>query len=321
LKEGNEVKDLQEVKESKDNPFPVHMRIGAFSGPLFPLPPQLPSLPLLLRKFLTIRLAASLAALATFTPILFAQAAQPQGTTNAPSAASSTPNALSHDLGGVWMQYPDERVGGVPIVTGIDEKTRPPLTPWGQARFDAAIPFMGPRAVAGKENNPSLRCVPESVPKSLILPNPFEIVQIPGRVFMFFEEFHLWRTIWTDGRALPKDPDPSYLGYSVGKWEGETFVVDTIGFNDKPWVDSFGNPRSEQMHLTERYRRLNRDTLEMQIIMDDPKAYTKTWVSAPRLFKFEPGWELGEFFCVLDEENAYSERVRKPAGGAETAPK
>jgi len=262
------------------------MRIGAFSGPLFPLPPQLPSLPLLLRKFLTIRLAASLAALAalaTFTPILFAQAAQPQGTTNAPSAASSTPNALSHDLGGVWMQYPDERVGGVPIVTGIDEKTRPPLTPWGQARFDAAIPFMGPRAVAGKENNPSLRCVPESVPKSLILPNPFEIVQIPGRVLMFFEEFHLWRTIWTDGRALPKDPDPSYLGYSVGKWEGETFVVDTIGFNDKPWVDSFGNPRSEQMHLTERYRRLNRDTLEMQIIMDDPKAYTKTWVSAPRL--------------------------------------
>src|SRR5258707_3800382 len=117
MKEGNEVKELKEVKESKENPFPVHMRIGAFSGPLFPLPPQLPSLPLLLRKFLTIRLAASLAALATFTPILFAQAAQPQGTTNAPSAASSTPNALSHDLGGVWMQYPDERVGGVPIVT------------------------------------------------------------------------------------------------------------------------------------------------------------------------------------------------------------
>ena len=219
------------------------------------------------------------------------------------------------------MQYPDERVGGVPIVTGIDEKTRPPLTPWGQARFDAAVPFMGPRAVAGKENNPSLRCEPESVPKSLILPNPFEIVQIPGRVFMFFEEFHLWRTIWTDGRPLPKNPDPSYLGYSVGKWEGDTFVVDTIGFNDRPWVDSFGNPRSEQMHLTERYRRLNRDTLEMQIIMDDPKAYTSTWISAPRLFKFEPGWEIGEFFCVIDEENAYADQVRKPAGDAAGSPK
>jgi hypothetical protein len=214
------------------------------------------------------------------------------------------------------MQFPDKKVNGVPIIGGIDEASRPPLTPWGQGKFDATVPFMGPRIQPGKENNPSLRCVPEAVPKSLILPNPFEIVQIPGRVFMFFEEFHLWRTIWTDGRPLPKDPDPSYLGYSVGKWESDTFVVDTIGFNDIPWVDSYGNPRSEQMHLTERYRRLNRDTLEMQIIMDDPKAYTKTWISPPRLFKFEPGWELGEFFCVVDEDSAYDEVVRKPAGVA-----
>jgi hypothetical protein len=266
-------------------------------------------------------LLAVLGAVTTYSPILFAQATQPSGAASAPDPSPAATPAPSHDLSGVWMQYPDERVGGVPIVTGIDEKTRPPLTPWGQARFDAAVPFMGPRAVAGKENNPSLRCEPESLPKSLILPNPFEIVQIPGRVFMFFEEFHLWRTIWTDGRPLPKNPDPSYLGYSVGKWEGDTFVVDTIGFNDRPWVDSFGNPRSEQMHLTERYRRLNRDTLEMQIIMDDPKAYTSTWISAPRLFKFEPGWEIGEFFCVIDEENAYADQVRKPAGDAAGSPK
>jgi|HubBroStandDraft_2_1064218.scaffolds.fasta_scaffold321334_1 hypothetical protein len=266
-------------------------------------------------------LLAVLGAVTTLSPVLFAQASPASGAATAPASSSAAAPAVSHDLSGVWMQYPDERVGGVPIVTGIDEKTRPPLTPWGQARFDAAVPFMGPRAVAGKENNPSLRCEPESVPKSLILPNPFEIVQIPGRVFMFFEEFHLWRTIWTDGRPLPKNPDPSYLGYSVGKWEGDTFVVDTIGFNDRPWVDSFGNPRSEQMHLTERYRRLNRDTLEMQIIMDDPKAYTSTWISAPRLFKFEPGWEIGEFFCVIDEENAYADQVRKPAGDAAGSPK
>jgi hypothetical protein len=251
-----------------------------------------------------------------FAPAMPAQTSETPKMTSAPA----TP-ALSHDLSGVWMQFPDKKVDGVAIIGGIDEQSRPPLTPWGQARFDATVPFMGPRAHAGMENNPSLRCVPESVPKSLILPNPFEIVQIPGRVFMFFEEFHLWRTIWTDGRALPKNPDPSYLGYSVGKWEGDTFVVDTIGLNDIPWVDSYGNPRSEQMHLTERYRRLNRDTLEMQIIMDDPKAYTKTWVSPPRLFKFEPGWELAEVFCVLDEENDYAERVRKPAGDSSTAPK
>ena len=268
-------------------------------------------------------LAPALAVLGfvVFCPILFAQAPQPPETKGTSTGTASASTSLSHDLSGVWMQYPDKRVDGVPIVTGIDQSARPPLTPWGQERFDAAIPFMGPRAVAGKENNPSLRCEPEAVPKSLILPNPFEIVQIPGRVFMFFEEFHLWRTIWTDGRPLPKNPDPSYLGYSVGKWEGDTFVVDTIGFNDRPWVDSFGDPRSEQMHLTERYRRVDHDNLEMQIIMDDPKAYRKTWVNAPRLFKLEPGWELGEFFCVVDEENDYAERVRKPAGDASTAPK
>lgn len=197
---------------------------------------------------------------------------------------------------------------------GIDEKTRPPLTPWGQAGFDAAAPLVGPRAVAGKENNPALHCEPEAVPKSLILPNPFEIIQIPGRMFMFFEQYHLWRTIWSDGRSLPKDPDPTYLGSSVGKWDGDTFVVDTSGFNDKPWVDSYGNPRSEQMHLTERYRRLDHDTLEMQIIMDDPKAYTKTWVSPPQRFKLEPKWDIAEFFCIPDEENSYSDAVRKPAG-------
>ncbi len=267
------------------------------------------------------RVIAPAAALAVivFAATLSAQTAPDSSTKNAKSttdAAAAANAPLSHDLSGVWMQYPDKRVDGAPIVTGIDESARPPLTPWGQARFDAAIPFMGPRAVAGKENNPSLRCEPEAVPKSLILPNPFEIVQIPGRVLMFFEEFHLWRPIWTDGRPLPKDPDPSYLGYSVGKWEDDTFVVDTIGFNDRPWVDSYGNPRSEEMHLTERYRRLNHDTLELQIIMDDPKAYKGAWVNAPRLYKLEPGWELGEFFCVMDEENDYSNRVRKPAGGA-----
>jgi len=239
----------------------------------------------------------------------FAQASNPSASVQTPAASSAPATALSRDLSGVWMPYSTH-------MDGIDEKLRPPLTPWGQARFDASAPLVGPRAVAGKENNPALHCEPEAVPKSLVLPNPFEIIQIPGRMFMFFEQYHLWRTIWADGRPLPKDADPSYLGYSVGKWEGDTFVVDTVGFNDKPWVDSYGNPRSEQMHLTERYRRLDHDTLEMQIIMDDPKAYTKPWVNPPQRFKLEPGWEIAEFFCIADEENNYGDAVRKPAGVA-----
>jgi hypothetical protein len=248
-------------------------------------------------------------ALVAFAFASFAQASKPSGTAQVTANSSAISAPLSHDLSGVWMPYSIR-------MDGIDEKLRPPLTPWGQARFDAAAPLVGPRAVAGKENNPALHCEPEAVPKSLILPNPFEIIQIPGRMFMLFEQYHLWRTIWADGRPLPKDPDPSFLGYAAGKWEGDTFVVDTIGMNDKPWVDSYGNPRSEQMHLTERYRRLDHDTLEMQIIMDDPKAYTKPWVSPPQKFKLEPSWEIAEFFCIVDEENSYSESVRKPAGVA-----
>jgi hypothetical protein len=259
------------------------------------------------------RFAVLISAGLAFSPMLHAQTGIPSA---AEKSQAATPS-LSHDLSGVWMQYPSG-IPGVPGMNAVDEKARPPLTAWGQAKLDAAKPVAGPRAVPGEEGNPALRCEPDSPPRLLILPNPFEIVQIPGRVFMFFEEYHAWRTIWADERELPKNPDPSWLGYSVGKWEGDAFVVDTIGFNDKVWVDGYGNPRSEQMHLTERYRRLNQDTLEMQIIMDDPKAYTKPWVSPPKLHKLEPGWELAEWFCVQDEHNAYDESVRKPAGASPT---
>ena len=257
-----------------------------------------------------------LVALLFLSPILFAQTDEQLKTGKAQAAAP----ALLHDLSGVWMQYPRDNVPGALGMDAVNEKFRPPLTPWGQARFDAASPLIGPRAVPGKENDPVLRCEPTGPPRLLTLPNPFEIVQIPGRVLMFFEEYHVWRTIWADGRALPKDPDPTWLGYSVGKWEGDTFVVDTIGFNDKVWADPYGDPRSEQMHLTERYRRLNHDTLELAITINDPKAYTKIWVNPPKLHKLEPAWELAEWPCVIDETKDYDKTVRKPAGDAPPTP-
>jgi hypothetical protein len=301
----SEVKEVEEAKEVKDKTSPVQFCQDNFSVPQLPLTHLLPLFPFLRGMVHAMQFAGALAflgAILSFGPILPAQTAP----------------ALPHDLSGVWMQYPDGNVPGVPGMNAVDNRTRPPLTPWGKAKFDAAKPLVGPRAVPGEENNPELRCEPDGPPKLLNLPNPFEIVQIPGRVLMFFELGHIWRTVWTDGRPLPKDPDPTYLGYSVGKWEGDTFVVDTIGFNDKLWDDSFGNPRSDATHLTERYRRLNHDTLELQIIIDDPKSYTKSWVSPPKLHKLEPGWEIAEWFCVLDEDKAYDEAVRKPAGVAPT---
>src|SRR5882672_201019 len=267
------------------------------------------------QKFLTVRLACSLIILRValaLMPNSFAQTSKPSETAKTQDVALP----LSHDLSGVWMQYPQGDVPGTPGMNTVNQRFRPPLTPWGQARLDAARPLVGPKVIPGEENSPSLRCDPDGPPNVLNHPNPFEIVQIPGRMFMFFEEQHIWRTIWADGRSLPKDPDPSWLGYAVGKWEGDTFVVETIGFNDKQWVDPYGNPRSEQTHLTERYRRLNHDTLEVQITIDDPKSYTKVWVSPPKLHKLEPTWEIAEWFCVIDEDKAYDEVVRKPAGVA-----
>jgi hypothetical protein len=267
------------------------------------------------RKIVEMRLAGCLAimgAALALAPISFAQ-------TGKPSEAAKTQDTaapLSHDLSGVWMQYPQGDLPGTPGMNTVNQRFRPPLTPWGQARLDAARPLVGPKAVAGEENSPTLRCDPDGPPKILNHPNPFEIVQIPGRMFMFFEEQHIWRTIWADGRELPKDPEPSYLGYAVGKWEGDTFVVETIGLNDKVWADAYGDPRSEQTRLTERYRRLNHDTLELQVTIDDPKSYTKSWASPPKLHKLEPGWEIAEWFCVVDEDKAYDQVVRKPAGVA-----
>ena len=310
---------MKEIKEVKDKTTRDGLRLDDSSVPLLPSLPLPRSLPLLWRKVLRMRFVRALAIWGTMlvlSPSVMAQTGK-QLETDTPAASS----ALSHDLSGVWMQYPDGSTPGVPGMNAIDQRFRPPFTPWGQARFDAARPMQGPTAVPGQENAPTLHCDPDGPPRVLNLPNPFEIVQIPGRVFMFFELGHVWRTIWTDGRPLPKDPDPTWQGYSVGKWEGDTFVVETIGFNDKLWVDVYGSPRSDKMHLTERYRRLNHDTLEMQITMDDPKAYTKVWVNPPKLHKLEPTWEIAQWFCVIEEENAYSETIRKPAGGISTAPK
>jgi len=251
-----------------------------------------------------------------FSSICFAQTSLPSDRTKAPAADSSTTKHLSHDLSGVWMQYDDGTAPGFARMNAVDDRTRPPLTPWGQEKFDAAKPLMGPRAVGGQEDSAALHCDPSGPPQLLILPNPWEIVQMPGRTFMFFEEYHIWRTVWTDGRTLPRDPDPSWLGTAVGHWEGDTFVVETVGFNDKVWADLSGNPRSEQMHLTEHYRRLNHDTLEQQIIIRDPKSYTTVWVSPPKLHKLEPKWEIAEWFCASSELQTYDKDVRKPSGGS-----
>ena len=192
----------------------------------------------------------------------------------------------------------------------------PSMTAWGQEQFNAHIPSYGPRAVPpAAGNDPTGKCDPLGYPRILFFGRPVEIIQINGRVLQFFEWGRVLREIWTDGRELPKDPDPKWLGTAVGKWDGDTFVVDSAGFDERAWIDHFGNPHSEGMHLQERYHRVDRDTLEVTLTIDDPKTYMNPWVSDKKTLRLQPNERIREDFCVPSEEESFNQGVRNPAGG------
>jgi hypothetical protein len=152
------------------------------------------------------------------------------------------------------------------------------------------------------KGEPDANCLPQGVPKIDAAPVPWRIVQTPGMVIVLYEAFTQWRQVFTDGRPLPTDPNPTWLGYSVGKWDGDTLVVDTIGFNGKTWLDQEGHPASDALHVTERFRRPVFGQLELQITIDDPKAYTKSWTvtEKPHLIA---DTELLEFVCLENERD------------------
>jgi hypothetical protein len=211
----------------------------------------------------------------------------------------------AHDISGVWEFF--IRIPQNQGIYATPSKDVPPRTPWGQARYDAAKPGYGPKAKPGG-NDPILKCIPAGVPRIMLFVQAYEVVQTPNRVFMFFEREHTFRQIWTDGRKHPPDPDPTYMGDSIGRWEGNTFVVDSVGFNDKGWLDFFGNPHSDQMHVVERYKRLNHDDLSLQFTVEDPMAYTKPWDSDTKIYKLLPTKKafLDENFCEPQVEDDFN---------------
>ena len=133
------------------------------------------------------------------------------------------------------------------------------------------------------------------------LPLPRKIVQMPGTIVILFETYNQYRQIFTDGRPLPKDPQPTWLGYSSGKWEGDTLVVETGGFNDVTWLDDGGHPHTGALHLTERFRRRDFGHIDLVITVDDPKAYTKPWNATLQL-DLLADTELIEFICENEKD-------------------
>ena len=234
---------------------------------------------------------AAVVALASALP---AQSAQQPG--SAKPAAASAP-APEHDLSGVWNMHstPAQRK-----YTGSTYTAEPPeMTPWGNEKYMANKPSNGPRTHSLKEtDDPVLKqCLPPGTPRIYLQPFPFQMVQTPKEILMIYEYDHTVRQIFMDGRAHPEDITPTYMGNSIGKWDGDTLVVDTVGFNDKTWLDRDGHPHSDQLHVIERFHRVDRDNMTIDINIEDPKVLVKPWKTQLN-FQLKPDWDIMELVCT-----------------------
>jgi hypothetical protein len=234
-------------------------------------------------------LTLSFVAALTFTAALFGQSGSQAPAQ--PAAAKTESPAAIHDISGVW----DAMRNNYDFASF--SKGDPPMTAWGKAQFDAAKPSQGPRGVKLTETTDRVyKCFPPGMPYIYLQIFPMQIVQTPKAVIELFEYDHTVRYIFTDGRKHPADLTPTYNGHSIGHWEGDTLVVDTVGLNGKIWLDRLGHPESDQMHIVERIHRADDNTLQVDFTFDDPKSYPKPWTAQLR-YRLRPDWDLLELVC------------------------
>jgi hypothetical protein len=225
------------------------------------------------------------------SPSIFAQ------TADSPGASNVQPSVLTPDITGLWSRLRSEGAsarGYAPLFFEFS-KTELPMTPWAEAKYSVARKTYRESAKTVLDD-PLLKCFPPGLPRIYLLPHPVQIVQIPGQVIMLFEYDHFVRRIYTDGRPHDMTQGLLWMGDSIGRWDGDTLVTDAVSFNDKTLLDRVGHPHSDAMHLTERIRRIDHDTLEIDFTMDDPKAYTKPW-GAKLVFELKPDWKMMEQVC------------------------
>ena len=230
--------------------------------------------------------------------------AQPAGQERAaPRTAAGKP-----DLSGIWIatgalllmegeealaaaRAADVAAGRPPGNSG----EAPPYRPDAEAQRQG---FLARRGI----DDPMSRCLLTGVPRIKFRPLPFEIVQLPERAIILYEIHHAFRFIPTDGRPHPEDMEPSYLGDSVGRWEGDTLVVDVTGFNDKTWLTGVGSIHTEQLRVTERYTRDSFDTIRYEATMDDPAVLTRPW-TIRETFRLRPDERIREYECIESNED------------------
>jgi hypothetical protein len=229
---------------------------------------------------LTVGLSATLWTMLACSPVDFGQVTRQ-------TAAEVAPNALhTPDLSGVWSGRQN---------ADTFSPNEPPLQAWAEAKFKSVKPGYGPHASALSED-PISDCLPPGMPRIFLIPFPMQIVQLPDEVVILFEYDHFVLHVYTNRKEHPKNMDPTWMGDSIGRWEGDALVVDTVGLTDKSWLDQVGHPHSDALHVLERIRRIDHATLQADFTFDDPKAYTKPW-TGQLIFKLRTGWHLMEYIC------------------------
>ena len=212
-----------------------------------------------------------------------------------PDLTAPTPHKADGkpDLSGIWG------IESAKYLVNIAADFKPgelPIQPWADALTKERMTGIH----AAEESNAN--CEPPGVPRIDNTPNPFKIVQEPDMIVILYEAFGQFRQVFLDGRKLPTDANPTWLGYSVGRWDGNTFVAESTGFNGKTWLDQAGHPTTEALHVTERYTRHNFGHMDLQITIDDPKAYTKPWTIIEPMVLL-PDTDLIEYVCNENEKD------------------
>jgi hypothetical protein len=237
------------------------------------------------------------------------------------AGAQTVAPAPPRDLSGIWE--PVRTIEGIQPSGALnmpaDGKPEHDLhfTPFGLEMAKRNKSSNGPDEVSpAEENDPAHACEPQGFPReNLYEVRATEIFHTPLQIVLLYTYGRVWRVIWTDGRELPRDPDPRRYGYSVGKWKDDyTFVAQTNGTDERTWIDNAGRPHSEDLRVEEVFHRVDHDTLELSMTIDDPKIYAKPWVALDKLrFRLKPAnFDLVEMMCSPSEVAEYNRKHAAP---------
>jgi hypothetical protein len=224
--------------------------------------------------------------------------------------------AQSSDLSGVLLRSSGTQ--GYPMSQWYPGEL--PFTTQGQAVFDANVPGKGPRqTMPALGNDPLGDANPPGLYRTLVYGRPWEFIQLEDKVVQIFEWGKHWRTIWTDGRDVPDVivAGPYWYGYSVGEWQDDTLVVQTVGLDGRAWLDEWGTPFTDFSQIEERWRVVDNETIELTIKVTDPELYSEPWTSSVKSFAFQSkdtlnGELMEQIFAPIDEME-FNRRIRDPA--------